>query len=150
MKRQGQETIKKQEAGEEMSQSAMPESKEAGETKGRKTIVALVVVGVALIAGLAVCDELVGGMSSGSTSGGSAPSVSRSSCPDGTARVDMPLGDSTGLWASSDSDDGTKLANIPDGTIVRTWGVCENGYSNVTALGQEGWMNSGTLDAIED
>lgn len=90
-----------------------------------------------------------GGGSSRSTSGGSAPSAPKTGCHDGIARVEMPLGSSASLWATSDSDDGTKLADIPNGTIVRMWGTCRGSYSNVTALGQEGWMNSGVLKATD-
>ena len=146
-----QEIIKRRSAGERFIAEKQVLEAQKEDRSSRLTClgIAVFLVAAVIVIGWALS------YSSGRSSSGSSyeyrssSSAPKAGCLDGIARVEI-LGSSVSLWATSDSEDGIpKLANIPNGQIVRTWGVCRNGYSNVTALGQEGWIQSIALKATD-
>ncbi len=148
------EIVKRRSAGERfIAEKQVLEAQKKDRSSGLTCLgIAVFLVAAVIVIGWALSYSSGGSSGVGGgyeyRSSGSAPSASKAGCLDGIARVEI-LGSTTSLWATSNSGDGRKLADIPNGTIVRTWGVCSGLYSNVTALGQEGWMNSGVLKATD-
>ena len=141
IKRQGQETIKRQEAGEEMSQSAVPTQTPEAKKRERRRTAILVIVLVIGIGGAIICGG-GGGSGSSSTSPSRSPVIANT-CPTGY----FNMGDESAvLYVTSDVNDGRSYHTIPAGDPVATTGKCDGHFAQVMHLGDTGWVFKDLID----